>query len=129
MADVAMLVVAASLGEFEAGLYESNWGGLGGMKHNSFVIPCVPGGWEGDLAHALEMNLAPHDSRTHAHDKPGTVQHLMLAKSLGMSKVIVVVNKMDSSCVRYSEHRFAVPPATLSLLLCLVHNSPLVRAL
>jgi peptide chain release factor subunit 3 len=38
----------------------------------------------------------------------GTSQHLMLAKSLGMSKVIVVVNKMDDYSVNYNQARFNV---------------------
>jgi hypothetical protein len=47
MADVAMLVVAAGLGEFEAGINESDWGVLGGIKHNSLATPYIPSGWEG----------------------------------------------------------------------------------
>jgi sulfate adenylyltransferase subunit 1 (EFTu-like GTPase family) len=38
----------------------------------------------------------------------GTYEHLRLAKSLNMSKVIVAVNKMDCYSVHYSEARFNV---------------------
>jgi translation elongation factor EF-1alpha len=39
----------------------------------------------------------------------------MLAKSLSMSKVIVVVNKMDDRSVNYSQVRFNVPSPSLLL--------------
>lgn len=39
----------------------------------------------------------------------------MLAKSLSMSKVIVVVNKMDDRSVNYSQTRFNVPSPSLLL--------------
>jgi translation elongation factor EF-1alpha len=84
MADVAMLVVAAGLGEFEAGVSDHGWF-LGGAQ-NSLPL----------LVHNVLMSPA------------GTSHHLMLAKSLGMSKVIVVVNKMDDRSVNYSQARFNV---------------------
>jgi translation elongation factor EF-1alpha len=55
--------------------------------------------------------------RARAHDtKPGTVRHMQLAKSLGMSKVIVVVNKMDDRSIeRTTKSRFTVLLPSLSL--------------
>ncbi len=85
MADAAILVVAAGLGEFEAGV--SDHGQYLGGAQNSLPL----------LVHNVLTSPA------------GTNHHLMLAKSLGMSKVIVVVNKMDDRSVNYSQARFNVP--------------------
>ncbi|ELR18901.1 elongation factor Tu GTP binding domain containing protein [Acanthamoeba castellanii str. Neff] len=64
MADVAILVVHAGLGQFEAGV------------------------------------------NVHDHYPGGTRTHLILAKRLGMSRVVVVVNGMDSYAANYSQRRY-----------------------
>jgi translation elongation factor EF-1alpha len=101
MADVAMLVVGAGHGEFEAGVSDHGWF-LGGKLQHVAELTSIPCAQRADLTYET-------------HDTPGTNHHLMLAKSLSMSKVIVVVNKMDDRSVNYSQVRFNVPSPSLLL--------------
>lgn len=47
-----------------------------------------------------------------------TREHVQLAKTLGVTKLLVVVNKMDDPTVNWSKERFSLSPS-LSLSVCL----------
>ncbi len=104
MADVAILVVHAGSGNFEAGM----------NVHDDY-----PGGTSASETQLNVSDRHRHHRHALAHSRwcTGTRTHLILAKRLGMSRVIVVVNGMDNYAANYSPRRYHVCPLFLILLL------------
>ncbi|EPS65067.1 hypothetical protein M569_09712, partial [Genlisea aurea] len=73
--------------------------------HKSYVPNMISGASQADIG-VLVISARKGEFET-GYEKGGqTREHVQLAKTLGVTKLIVVVNKMDESTVKWSKERF-----------------------
>ncbi|KAJ0980680.1 hypothetical protein J5N97_008935 [Dioscorea zingiberensis] len=73
--------------------------------HKSYVPNMISGASQADVG-VLVISARKGEFET-GYEKGGqTREHVQLAKTLGVSKLVVVVNKMDDPTVRWSKERF-----------------------
>ncbi|KZT24539.1 hypothetical protein NEOLEDRAFT_1170090 [Neolentinus lepideus HHB14362 ss-1] len=73
--------------------------------HKTFVPSMISGAAQADVA-VLVISARKGEFETGFERGGQTREHIMLVKTAGVSKVIVVVNKMDESTVEWSQARF-----------------------
>eukprot|EP00829_Urostomides_striatus_P009909 TRINITY_DN222_c0_g2_i1.p1 TRINITY_DN222_c0_g2~~TRINITY_DN222_c0_g2_i1.p1 ORF type:complete len:648 (-),score=233.22 TRINITY_DN222_c0_g2_i1:44-1987(-) len=73
--------------------------------HSSYVPNMIMGAAMADIgAFVISAKKGEFES---GFDRGGqTLEHLLLAKSLGIQKLVVIINKMDESSVRWSKERY-----------------------
>ena len=73
--------------------------------HKTYVPSMISGAAQADVA-ILVISARKGEFETGFERGGQTREHVMLAKTVGVSKVIVVINKMDDSTVEWAESRF-----------------------
>ncbi|KAG6498563.1 hypothetical protein ZIOFF_038283 [Zingiber officinale] len=75
------------------------------LGHKSYVPNMISGASQADVG-VLVISARKGEFET-GYEKGGqTREHVQLAKTLGVSKLVIVVNKMDDPTVRWSKERF-----------------------
>eukprot|EP00479_Gromia_sphaerica_P009776 TRINITY_DN4238_c0_g1_i1.p1 TRINITY_DN4238_c0_g1~~TRINITY_DN4238_c0_g1_i1.p1 ORF type:complete len:117 (-),score=30.60 TRINITY_DN4238_c0_g1_i1:123-473(-) len=73
--------------------------------HKNYVPAMIQGAAQADIG--ILVISARRNEFEAGFDRAGqTREHAMLAKTLGISKLVVVVNKMDDESVKWSQERF-----------------------
>ncbi|CAE6421860.1 Eukaryotic peptide chain release factor GTP-binding subunit AltName: Full=ERF-3 [Rhizoctonia solani AG-1 IB] len=73
--------------------------------HKTFVPSMISGAAQADVA-ILVISARKGEFETGFEKGGQTREHIMLVKTAGVSKLVVVVNKMDESTVEWSEERY-----------------------
>jgi peptide chain release factor subunit 3 len=74
--------------------------------HKSYVPNMISGASQADIG-VLVISARKGEFET-GYEKGGqTREHVLLAKTLGVAKLVVVINKMDDPTVKWSKERYA----------------------
>lgn len=73
--------------------------------HKTFVPSMISGAAQADVA-ILVISARKGEFETGFERGGQTREHIMLVKTAGVSKVVVVINKMDESTVEWSKERY-----------------------
>lgn len=73
--------------------------------HSDYLPNMLQGACQADIA-GLVVSAKGGEFESGFEKSGSTREHVLLAKSLGVSKLIVLVNKMDEDSVKWSEKRF-----------------------
>ncbi|CAE6429775.1 unnamed protein product [Rhizoctonia solani] len=73
--------------------------------HKTFVPSMISGAAQADVA-ILVISARKGEFETGFEKGGQTREHIMLVKTAGVSKLVVVINKMDESTVEWSEERY-----------------------
>lgn len=73
--------------------------------HKNYVPNMIMGASNADVA-ALVVSARINEFESGFEKGGQTQEHAMLARSLGVSKLVVIVNKMDDESVEWQEARF-----------------------
>ncbi|XP_047948252.1 eukaryotic peptide chain release factor GTP-binding subunit ERF3A isoform X6 [Salvia hispanica] len=84
--------------------------------HKSYVPNMISGASQADIG-VLVISARKGEFETGYERGGQTREHVQLAKTLGVSKLLVVVNKMDEPTVKWSKERFDEIESKMSLFL------------
>jgi translation elongation factor EF-1alpha len=84
--------------------------------HQSYVPNMLLGACQADFA-GLVISAKQGEFESGFEGEGRTREHALLAKSLGVSKLVVIVNKMDEDSVRWSQDRYDQIKKDLSVFL------------
>lgn len=73
--------------------------------HKTFVPSMISGAAQADVA-VLVISARKGEFETGFEKGGQTREHIMLVKTVGVSKLVVVINKMDESTVQWSKERY-----------------------
>lgn len=73
--------------------------------HKTFVPSMISGAAQADVA-ILVISARKGEFETGFEKGGQTREHIMLVKTAGVSKIVVVINKMDESTVEWSQARY-----------------------
>ncbi|CAN7035180.1 unnamed protein product [Brassica rapa subsp. trilocularis] len=93
--------------------------------HKSYVPNMISGASQADIG-VLVISARKGEFETGFENGGQTREHVQLAKTLGVSKLVVVVNKMDDPTVNWSKERYVLTsniliPANVDILISFHH--------